>query len=530
MKKVCSCLMLIWVFVLGGCATKPITESNSSDKGIVLDQTNAKAKGNKSWFNSGNEAKQKFSQKYNGEIDPATAFYLEYDTYIYEDKKIVAYLQKIIDRLLQGWQGEKPELSVVLITDEFFNAYVDELNQLHVTTGLLRNVENEDQLAAILAHEISHILLKHNPEKSSVNSVTSGLEMGGIIAETASIIMGDEDLGKQAWFGFTSLGLVWADLLSPGWSRKNELEADKMGMDLLMRANYNYEQFPVVLEKIGEGEGKKSAHLNKMIKGLDPSEQPDASTKEQSAALTKKLNDEVSSKNKSHEDRATRIKALKDYLNTAYAGGELPPANSEAEFRSTVYDPISKAQLDQDYKAIETINALSFRDVERAKTKAASLPDSKLNLVSSKIAKSSVEISEKNYGDAINNLLSLIDHNYAPAEAYIKLASVYMEEKKYDEAGKILNLGIKRIGRDYKFLPALVNLYKTSGDKKTAEGTTKKCRDYDKTVLLSSESGDSYYKNCVAILGYDPDERVLVPAAKKIIPYVLPGIELLRMF
>ena len=193
MKKVCSCLMLIWVFVLGGCATKPITESNSSDKGIVLDQTNAKAKGDKSWFNSGNEAKQKFSQKYNGEIDPATAFYLEYDTYIYEDKKIVAYLQKIIDRLLQGWQGEKPELSVVLITDEFFNAYVDELNQLHVTTGLLRNVENEDQLAAILAHEISHILLKHNPEKSSVNSVTSGLEMGGIIAETASIIMGDED-------------------------------------------------------------------------------------------------------------------------------------------------------------------------------------------------------------------------------------------------------------------------------------------------------------------------------------------------
>ena len=136
---------------------------------------------------------------------------------------------------------------------------------------------------------------------------------------------------------------MWADLLSPGWSRKNELEADKMGMDLLMRANYNYEQFPVVLEKIGEGEGKKSAHLNKMIKGLDPSEQPDASTKEQSAALTKKLNDEVSSKNKSHEDRATRIKALKDYLNTAYAGGELPPANSEAEFRSTVYDPISKS-------------------------------------------------------------------------------------------------------------------------------------------------------------------------------------------
>ena len=69
--------------------------------------------------------------------------------------------------------------------------------------------------------------------------------------------------------------------------------------------------------------------------------------------------------------------------------------------------PFLKAQLDQDHKAIETINALSFRDVERAKTKAASLPDSKLNLVSSKIAKSSVEISEKNYGSAINNLRSL---------------------------------------------------------------------------------------------------------------------------
>ena len=90
-----------------------------------------------------------------------------------------------------------------------------------------------------------------------------------------------------------------------------------------------------------------------------------------------------------------------------------------------------------------------------------------------------------------------------------------MEEKKYDEAGKILNLGIKRIGRNYKFLPALINLYKTSGDTKTAVETTRKCRDYDKTVLLSSESGDSYYKICVAILGYDPYERVLVPVARK---------------
>lgn len=508
MRKTYSCCILILAFILSGCATKPIADSSFSDKAILLEQINTKVRGDTSWFNSANQAKQEFSQKYKGEIDPVTAFYLEHDSYIYEDEKLSAYLSKIISRLLQGWEGLKPELSVVIVTDEFFNAYVDELNQVHVTTGLLRNIENEDQLASILAHEISHVLLRHNPEKSSVNTVNSGLEWGVSFADSVGSYLGGEyeTLGKQTSFGFTSLGLVWADLLSPSWSRKNELEADKLGMDLLIRANYNYEQFPVVLEKIIDGQGKASEHFNKIIKKV---ETPALTV------LTKTIDDEIASRNKSHEDRATRINALKTYLNTAHGGGELPPTISDLEFKTIISGAVPKARLNEDLKAIETINALNFNDSKLAKTRAANiLINSKTDLVSSRIAKSAVEILDKDSKKATNNLFQLVSRRNAPAEAYMKLASLYTSEKNYSEAERVLLLGVKRIGRDYKFLPALITVYKASGNTLAAEKATIKCREYDNFREKVLDSGNSYYRNCASVLGYDVDKNVVAPVIR----------------
>ena len=538
--------VLKYLFIYGfclflfGCKMLPTLSTSYSDEKVLLDQVNSKAQGDADWFYSQSKKREKISQKYKGELTSGIAVYLEDNLYIYEDKNLTAYLKKITDRLLQGWNGKKPKLSVIIESNEQFNAYVDELNQLHVTTGVFRILENEDQLASVLAHELSHTLLKHNSEKKSVSTASSILEMSGVLAAAvglkASNKKGNKKYQKQGLdvlLGTQSLGLIWSDVLAPNWSRDNEREADMLGMDLLMRANYNYEELPSIIEKIHDAGVKRSERtqmFNKLSdsliqknKGKVYKEGGDKWNKalgDMQVGLVQSLTNSgfnmISSSNKTHESRETRIDALKTYLNTAHGGGELPPESSQSEFKLIVNDSITKSRLNQDKVAIETITAINSNNVASAKTKSVHLrTGAKNSLNSSVIAKSLVDISNRKYTAAIYNLDRLVQKKNAPAEAYIKLAKLYILKNKRSRANEVLNLGVKRIGRDYKFLPTFIYLNKISSNVLVAEESTIKCKKYDaeqkmsfaQKMLSGGKQANSYYMKCASILGYDVIER-----------------------
>jgi predicted Zn-dependent protease len=119
----------------------------------------------------------------------------------------------------------------VVFDDATANAFVLPGGQIGVNTGLLSMVENDDQLAAVIGHEIAHMTAQHAAERYSQNAATQLLAA----AAGTALAGGNADRAK----GIASLGGVGAQLgvLLP-FSRRHELEADRLGVDYMVRAGY----------------------------------------------------------------------------------------------------------------------------------------------------------------------------------------------------------------------------------------------------------------------------------------------------
>lgn len=120
----------------------------------------------------------------------------------------------------------------VLFENDEPNAFVIPGNKVGVNTGLFKVVSNDDQLAAVIGHETAHVIAHHAAERYSQQMATQlGLEVAtGVTKGKARDIIGNYG-GLGAQLGF----------LLP-YSRKHELEADKIGVDLTAKAGFKPSQ------------------------------------------------------------------------------------------------------------------------------------------------------------------------------------------------------------------------------------------------------------------------------------------------
>lgn len=116
---------------------------------------------------------------------------------------------------------------VTLFEDDSANAFALPGGKIGVHTGLLEVARGQDQLAAVIGHEVGHVLAKHANERMS----TSTLAEIGLAAIDSST-----GLSHQA---MSLLGLgAQVGVLLP-YSRAHETEADLIGMDLMARAGFD---------------------------------------------------------------------------------------------------------------------------------------------------------------------------------------------------------------------------------------------------------------------------------------------------
>ncbi|WP_026611801.1 M48 family metallopeptidase [Methylocaldum szegediense] len=123
---------------------------------------------------------------------------------------------------------------IVVFQDETPNAFALPGGKIGVHSGLLRVARNQDQLAAVIGHEIAHVLSRHSNERASQEiAVQQGLNVVQAIAnptsQTGQLMMGVLGLGAQ--YG----------VLMP-YSRMQESEADLLGLELMARAGFDPQQ------------------------------------------------------------------------------------------------------------------------------------------------------------------------------------------------------------------------------------------------------------------------------------------------
>lgn len=123
---------------------------------------------------------------------------------------------------------------VVVFEDSSFNAFALPGNKIGVYSGMFNLVENQDQLAAVVGHEIGHVLAKHSNERASQEmAVSSGMALIQAMSTPSSA------LGQTA-FGLLGLGAEYGVLMPYG--RLQESEADIIGLELMAKAGFDPRQ------------------------------------------------------------------------------------------------------------------------------------------------------------------------------------------------------------------------------------------------------------------------------------------------
>ncbi len=158
-----------------------------------------------------------------------------------------AYVERVAGRLLDGVgvTGFVPKVEIASTESVWGSVYPD--GTILLSLGTLRNLENEDQFAALLAHELSHVLLKHYGEDWFMEAQDRGLAIYNLVLDIRREIEIKQGQYSESnmWSGLKNQLIAEAIVLGNDifldapFKRGQEDEADILGVDLLVKANYN---------------------------------------------------------------------------------------------------------------------------------------------------------------------------------------------------------------------------------------------------------------------------------------------------
>jgi predicted Zn-dependent protease len=120
---------------------------------------------------------------------------------------------------------------IVVFEDKDANAFALPGNKIGVNSGLLKVAKNQDQLATVVGHEVAHVLSHHANERVSQRfAVQEGLALISALANPRSGT-------GQSMMGLLGAGAQYGILMP--YSRVQESEADRLGLDLMAKAGFN---------------------------------------------------------------------------------------------------------------------------------------------------------------------------------------------------------------------------------------------------------------------------------------------------
>jgi len=191
---------------------------------------------------------------------------------LYNDPKLIEKLKPITDRLIEQTRGSGYEFRFHIIDDSHINAIAFPGGNILIHSALIKEAEFPEEIAGVLAHEISHVTLKHGI-RHIINSVGLFIVVQSLIGDFSGLI--------------AVLTQNSSIFLSSRFSRDYEREADSRGYDYLIKSKTNPKGLTKFFEKILELEKEDGVADNELIRFI--STHPD--TKERIDVINSKSKD-----------------------------------------------------------------------------------------------------------------------------------------------------------------------------------------------------------------------------------------------
>ena len=165
---------------------------------------------------------------------------------IIDDPVVVPYVNKIGQRILASLPKQPFKYHFHVIREDVYNAFATPAGHIFVYTGLIEAMNEEEELAGIIGHEIAHVYCRHISQKIERSKKIRVATLAGV---AAGILMGLGGAGEAAsavTMGSTAAGQS-AEL---AYSREDEMQADQFGLKFLKQSGYNASGLLEILKKI----------------------------------------------------------------------------------------------------------------------------------------------------------------------------------------------------------------------------------------------------------------------------------------
>lgn len=160
---------------------------------------------------------------------------------VYENEELSEYVEELGQKVLEESHMRRQETDEKFRNTEFhfrvldspiINAFALPGGYVYVTRGLMAHLNNEAQLAVVLGHEIGHVAGRHASKQAAKQQIMQGVLIGGAIAGQAAF-------GGNVAENVLGIGGTAGQLLSLSYSRDNERESDRLGVEYAVKAGYD---------------------------------------------------------------------------------------------------------------------------------------------------------------------------------------------------------------------------------------------------------------------------------------------------
>jgi predicted Zn-dependent protease len=450
----------------------------------------------------------------------AETAYLAHDFIFVDSPEVEGYVRSVAQRLLDAHAGrdgvEMP--NILLQSSDSFTVFTDSNRNLIVSTGAIRTIESEDELAAVLGHELAHVILKHPQSKSALSALPQGVDAIASVQDAAAQLGGTgvggaastdiAHFGKGGLANAQKANLLWGDFLAPSWNRKQERAADELGFELMRAAGYDPSAFGVLFQKLHAAEAKRTERLQVLKKSLTGGV-PNNLAEE----ATEKLIDQLSTFNREYDSPDERQAALSAYAREHREKKRTPAP--EMKWKDVVQTGPGAKLLALDNDAIATLDALAARNSAVASKAVASLgkgdvaqPSAHLNLAVGSYYEAN---GKRDIGERAAQ--AWLEAKHPSAQTYTWSAWYQSTHQNYAGAIETLESGRKRVGASAPFLPNLVSMAHAAGNNQLAERYAQECAAEDrknagalKTMLSATSAAPAgLHTECLRRLGYAPN-------------------------
>ena len=162
------------------------------------------------------------------------------------DPLVQDYVEHLVYRLASHSDLKDPDLAVVIVNNREINAFAVPGGVIGLNAGLFLHSESEDEVAAVIAHEIAHVSQRHFSRRYADSRRMNQAMLAAMLASLAVAIAGDPQAG-MAGLATTQAAAIQSQL---AYSRHHEREADRVGMQMLAGSGLDPHAMPRFFERM----------------------------------------------------------------------------------------------------------------------------------------------------------------------------------------------------------------------------------------------------------------------------------------